>query len=248
VDQELPDVQDRDESTSAQVDAVTPEADTVNATIVAYAAMLREIRSWGWWSLGLGTLHLITSGFLSAPWGVLLLVVGGASFLFRKAAMFVVYGVTLAWAAVSNILGGQATWIIAGLFQIYLAFRVFRQFFRFRRAQESYDNSVDEGIAESRASSERVAVIFPWAGGLLGILSLGGLITLLASTFVLVALSSKIPNLFGFLGGLSVNLGVLGFAVALSALLSDYRYKPVAVIGLAASVLTLAIDIVLSLL
>jgi hypothetical protein len=248
MDQELSDVQSSDEVASVQVDTVTPETTAINATVVAYAAMLREIRSWGWWSLGLGALHLITSGFLSAPWGILLLIVGAASFLFREAAMFVVYGVTLAWAAISNILGGQATWIIAGLFQIYLAFRVFRQFSRFRRAQEDYDNLSNEEIAESRPSAKRTATIFPWAGGLLGILSLGGVITLLASTFVLVALSAQVPNLFGFLGGLTVNLGVLGFAVALSALLSGYRYKPVAAIGLAASVLTLAIEIALSLL
>ena len=248
MDQESPDVQSGDEAASAQVDAVTPETTAVNATVVAYAAMLREIRSWGWWSLGLGALHLITSGFLSAPWGILLLLVGAASFLFREAAMFVVYGVTLAWAAISNILGGQVTWIIAGLFQVYLAFRVFRQFSRFRRVQEDYDNLSNEGNAESRPSAKRTAIIFPWAGGLLGILSLGGVMTLLASTFVLVALSAQVPNLFSFLGGLTVNLGVLGFAVALSSLLSGYRYKPVAAIGLAASILTLAIEIALSLL
>ncbi len=248
MDQELSNKQRSDEVADVQVDTITEETTTINAAVVARAAMLREIRSWGWWSLGLGTLHLIISGFLSAPWGILLLIVGGASFLFRESAMLVVYGVTLAWAAISNILGGQATWIIAGLFQIYLAFRVFRQFFRFRRAQEDYDNLINEGIVESRPSAKRTATIFPWAGGLLGILSLGGLITLFASTLVLVALGAQIPNPFGFLGSLTINLGVLGFAVALSALLSGYRYKPVATIGLAASVLTLAIEIVLSLL
>jgi hypothetical protein len=248
MNQELSNKQSSDEVADVQVDTITEETTTINAAIVARAAMLREIRSWGWWSLGLGSLHLITSGFLSAPWGVLLLIVGAGSFLFREAAMFVVYGVTLAWAAISNMLGGQATWVIAGLFQVYLAFRVFRQFFRFRRAQENYDSLVVQGIIERRPSTERTAIIFPWIGGLFGILSLGGLLTLLASTFVLIALDAQISNLFGFMVGLTVNLGVLGFAVALSTLLSGYRYKPVAVIGLAASVLTLTIDIALSIL
>jgi hypothetical protein len=230
-----------------QVDAVTPETAAVNATTVAYAAMLREIRSWGWWSLGLGALHLITAGFLSAPWGILLLIVGAASFLFREAAMFVVYGVTLAWAAISNILGGgQATWIIAGLFQIYMAFRVFRQFFRFRRVQEENDGSlIDAGSLESQSIPKRAAVIFPWVGGILGILSLAGFITLFASTFVLVVLNVQISNPFVFLLSLSGDLGVLGLAVALSSLLSRYRYKPLAAIGLAASTLTVVIQIIL---
>ncbi|MDI7274626.1 MAG: hypothetical protein QME94_01470, partial [Anaerolineae bacterium] len=82
--------------------AATPLAkarDQAAVTVVAHALMVREIRSWGFWLLGLGALHLVLSGFLSAPWGILLGVVGLASFIFHDSAMFVVYGTTLVWAA-----------------------------------------------------------------------------------------------------------------------------------------------------
>ena len=72
-----------------------------------HAVMVKEIRSWSYWLLGLGALHLVASGFLDAPWGILLLAVGLVSFVFQEAAMFVIYGVTLAWAATSNVTGGQ---------------------------------------------------------------------------------------------------------------------------------------------
>jgi hypothetical protein len=87
------------------------EAQPNNIVKNNYAAMLKEIRSWGFWSLGLGAVHLVTSGFLSAPWGVLLIIVGLASFYFRTASMFIIYAVTLAWAALSNLLGLDFAWI-----------------------------------------------------------------------------------------------------------------------------------------
>ena len=40
-------------------------------TLADYAKMLKDLRSWGFWSLGLGLMHLIGSGFLSAPWGLI---------------------------------------------------------------------------------------------------------------------------------------------------------------------------------
>jgi hypothetical protein len=223
-----------------------PSAADVAAGI--YAVMQREIRSWGWWSLALGAIHLVASGFLSAPWGILLLIVGLASFYFHEAAMFVVYGVTLTWAAVSNMLGGQAAWIAGGLFQIYLAFRVFRQFFRFRQAQKDYVNLVVEGSLVSPPMPDRAVRAFPWIGGLMGIVSVAGFAAVFVSAIIVTGLSGGLPDYFSFLEGLAVNVGVLGLAVSLASLLSSYRYRLLAVLGIIGSVLTLFVDLSLVLL
>ena len=83
-----------------------------------YEAMRKDVRSWGIWSLGLGGLHVVASGFLSAGWGILLVIVGGGSFLFQDAAMYVIYATTLAWAAISNLMGGAGSWIAQSIVQV----------------------------------------------------------------------------------------------------------------------------------
>ena len=143
------------------------------------ALMLRETRSWGLSLLGLGAVHLVASGFLSAPWGILLLAVGLASFYFREAPMFIVYGVTLAWAAISNLLGGEIGWIIFALFQFFLAFQVFRKFFHFRQAQTEYATLRVQEAPHSPLIPARAVRAFPWAGCVLGTLSLVGLVTII---------------------------------------------------------------------
>jgi len=42
---------------------------------------------------------------------------------------------TMAWAGISNLASGQVFWIIFAIIEWYLAFRVFRRFPSFRRAE-----------------------------------------------------------------------------------------------------------------
>ncbi len=70
------------------------QAQAVNDVIKTHASMLKAIRSNGFWLIGLGVLHIILSGWLSAPWGVLLIIVGLCSFLFHSPSMFVIYAIT----------------------------------------------------------------------------------------------------------------------------------------------------------
>lgn len=97
------------------------------------AVMNKDIRSWAIWLLLIGAIHIFTSGFLSAPWGVLLLIVGLASFVLRDRVMFVVYAVTIAWAAISNLISGQAAWITFAIVQVILAISLFRKFFHYAK-------------------------------------------------------------------------------------------------------------------
>jgi hypothetical protein len=222
----------------AKIEAVKPAPAPVFP-----GTILKEIRSWAFTLLVLGGLHIGASGFLSAPWGILLILVGLASFYFRSSAMLVIYAVTLIWAGISNLTSGQAIWIGGAFIQWYLALRIFRTFVRFQETETKV-------AAESNSNEltpRRVAAVFPWAATLLGVLSFLGLIGIFAIVIVLVAVSgsSTVPSYFGFIEGLVVNAGVLGFAVGLASLLCRHPGKGLAIAGMVTGVLTLLIELVL---
>ena len=190
------------------------------------AMMLRELRSWGTWQIGLGVVHLVGTQLFDAAWGILLIMVGLSSFWFRSRALFVVYATTLAWAALSNVTSGQTAWVGFCLLQLYFVYRVGRQFHVFAPAQTGH------GV-------DRAVRAFPVAAGLLGPLALLGLL----ATFVVLAgtqgkAASPITDL---VFGSMVNLGVLALALALGSLLCGYRLRSLSILGLVTSAIAVAI-------
>jgi hypothetical protein len=217
----------------------------LRAAPATYDTMLREIRSWAFWMLGLGALHMIVSRTFSTPWGILLIVVGLASFYFRDAAMFVVYAVTLAWAGLSNLLSATAGWQVFALFQLFLVYVVFQQFLRFRRAQIEQSLKLQAEHPDQAPLPDRCARIFPWAGLVLGSVSLTGLVLVFFGAFFLAAMTrnASLPRWVTFVEGLVVDGAVLGFAVGLGAWLSGCQRKIVAIVGCVLSALTLLIEL-----
>jgi hypothetical protein len=215
--------------------------------VVLPGTILKEIRSWAIALLVLGVLHIFASGFLSAPWGITLIVVGLASFYIRSSAMMVVYAVTLAWAGIHNLSSGQAGWIGFAIFQWFLAVRVFLKFRSFRRVEA---DSEEKGSGSSGLTPQRSASIFPWAAGALGAFSLLGLVGVVVGVILLVLFggSQAVPEFMIFVEGLVVNCGVLGLALGLASLLCKHPRKAVAIVGMVTGVLTLLIETVLSLL
>lgn len=215
-----------------------------------YDLMLGQIRSWGLWQLGLGAFHLIGSGFFSAPWGLLLIAVGLTSFVFKDATMFVIYAVTLAWAGLSNLLDGASTrWSFFAILQFYLAFQVFRQFFTFNQAQQSIAALPSEPWLPPTPKARAADQVFPWTGCLLGVSSILGVLGFVAWIFGLAFTGRSITEMpsgmLDFIGGMIVNLGVLGLAISLASLLARFRYRALAVIGLISSLGVLGIWIFL---
>jgi hypothetical protein len=206
----------------------------------SHAKMLKEVRSWGLWLLGFGVLNLILSG-LSGAYGVVLLIVGLASFVFREASMFVVYGTILVWAATSNIFSGQTGWIIFAVVQVVFAFVVFRKYARYRDAEKTL---------ASAPGPQRASRAFPQIGCALGALALAGLVITFVAAMISVVVSggTDVPPVLVWLEGLATGLAVLGLAVALASLLSGYRYKLIAVLGMVASSLVLLVEYAFSLL
>jgi hypothetical protein len=221
------------------------EAAQMAAVSGTYNAMLREIRSWALWLIVMGVIQVVASGVLNASWGILLIIVGLASFYFRDAAMFVVYSVTIAWAGVSNLLSGSGMWQIFALVQAFFVYTILQQFRRFRRAQAEETQKLLAEHPEQIPLPDRSARIFPWAGLVLGSLSLTGLVLVFFGAFILTAMTrgAKLPTWIGRVEGLSIDGAVLGLAVSLAALLSGSQRKIVSIVGCVLSGMTLLIEL-----
>lgn len=211
--------------------------------------MLREIRSWGITLLILGAIQILAAGFLSNTWGILLVIVGLASFYFRSAAMFVIYGTILSWAAVSNAFSSGG-WAAFSLIQAFFAFQTFRQFFRFRPGAQNVQFSDYEAPLAKQFDMDKAARPFPWVGFILGLVSLGGLVMIFLGIFLFIGLTgnNEIPGIVNFAEGIIVDFAVLGLAAGLASLLLNYQHKLLSTIGAVSGGLVLLIEIGLNLL
>jgi hypothetical protein len=213
--------------------------------------MLKEIRSWAFWLIGIGVISLIASSFLDPAWGILLLLVGLASFFIRDAAMFVIYGVTLVWAALFNAIsgfGGQ-NWGWAGfsLIQIYMAVRVFKNYGLFKQAQTNWETLHTSD--QSTPVPSKAARIFPPAGCVLSVLAVLGVVALVVAMTVIFGVfeAAEAPAAFSLGIGLVVDLGVLGLAVSFAALLSRFRLKVLSILGVIGSSIVLLLFLAIAL-
>ena len=73
----------------------------------------------------LGILHFILAGFLEFTWGILLIILGCAAFLYQSRKILPVFGVVLIFAGTFNIgsaINGDMSisWLVFGLIQIVL--------------------------------------------------------------------------------------------------------------------------------
>lgn len=198
----------------------------------------RETRNWGFSLLLLGVVQLVASNFLNPVWGVAVILIGAASFYFRSAAMLPVYGVTLAWAMVSNVLTGQVQWIIFALFQAYWALCTFQQFMILRRATSRL--GIGLGI-DSPVWTDRAAGVFPWVGCALSAAAPIGLVALifvigLSSEFTGQEMSEQTVGL-AFMA--LTDSACLGLALGLAALLARFRWRLVSILAVIAGGLML---------
>lgn len=248
------DVPDPDEAVSMEtgmqpvIKEGTPGKSIDGTLEFEHSLMLKGIRSWGKTLLLLGAIHVFTSGFLSAPYGIVLIIVGLGSFVFQSASMFVLYASTLLWAAISNILSLEIAWIGMGVVQLFMTYRVFKQFRAFGMIETGYRASIVEGATQERKGRERAGKFFPWLGSVFGCSSILFYVVLFLSMLVMVISSEQTPTFpesFGFLESLLVNLGVLGASISLASLLSRYKYKALSIIGLVSGILTILVELAL---
>lgn len=210
----------------------------------SHAAMLKEIRSWGFGFLVLGIFFIVLTGNLQSTWGILLLIISLASFYFRTASMFVVYAGILAWTALLNLISLEIGWVLFALFQIFLTIRVFRKYRRFRDVEMEVDKINSIYPTPIVSSAGRAARIFPLIGSLLSCSSIVGLILFIFLGVVLAIANegvASIPDSFDFIYLAMINFSVLGFSVGLASVLSKFHPKALSIIGLVAGAFTLVL-------
>ncbi len=230
--------------TSLRQNRPMPTTSTFSKFSPAYAKMFREIKNWGVVLLILGAIQLFTGGF-NNMWAILLIIVGLASFYFRSPAMFVTYGITMLWAAISNALSGSSGWQFFSLLQVYFTYSIFRQYFQFRTIFNDPQNP-----EYLDANQDKAARPFPWISFFLGIVSFVGLITAFVGAVLFAGLTGgdQVPGFISFIEGIAFNFGVLAFSTGLAAVLSRYQHKVFSIIGIVTGGLVLLTEILFALL
>jgi len=229
-----PDSQVPTEMQSAIEQSERPAASTVAGAGEAgllYARMVQGVNSWGRGLLLLGAVQVVASGFLSAGWGILVILVGLASFYFKDAAMFLVYALTIAWAAIQNLLAGNIVWIGFAILQFWWAYGLLRDFHRYRSVQARYLAELESGASTGTAPPMRAARVFPWASLALGVFTLVAAAGLFLWIVLLVP-EGEPPQVLFLLLELMPSLAGVGLAMGMGAFLCGYRFKLAAALGM----------------
>ncbi len=234
-------------TTRPVVSGLAPVAPHVDAAM-AQARVQRVTRSWGTWLIIMGVVQMLTARGLS-PWGIVLIIVGAASFYFREAPMLIVYAVTVGWAGLTNLLFTTTIfWKGFAVLQAWIVYLLFRQFWQFRRAEKLAAGAASTLPVETPAAPapSRTARWFPFIALLLG----GGapllFIAALGGAFILH--NRALLPLISLLETLAVNMAVLGLAAGLAGWLSVASDKWVSIVGCLAGGLTLAAELAISVL
>ncbi|MDX1616659.1 MAG: tetratricopeptide repeat protein, partial [Candidatus Promineifilaceae bacterium] len=217
-----------------------PERESVTWSDESPTQELRNaVRNEGLLLLAWGIFNVLVSGF-SAPFGVLLIVVGLLSLYFRVASMLPIHSVIWTYAAITNLtVGGIVAFVFASI-QAPLAVYDLVRFRRIRRRDAALRNDVEEQSGEGILDAKRAATIFPWSGCLLAGVSFASLALL-----VVVGAFVEMPASFGIAVASPVFVAILALGLTFSSLLSDYPRKVVAALGLLAAAATIGMFILL---
>ncbi len=216
----------------------TRDASTVRDVIA------RETRNWEASLLVVGLIQIVASAFRDPGWGILLIVVAACSYYFRSAAMFPVYGVTIAWAMICNLLSGDPRWMAFGLLQGYWTFTTFRQFLMIRGATERLGIGLNAGLPDR---ADRAAGIFSWTGCALSAAAWLGSVSLIAVVVISYALTEQAPDtqVLEITADALMDSACLGLGLAVAAILSRFRRRPVSILGALGGVLFLGFSVML---
>lgn len=210
-----------------------------------YAKMKKDIRSWGFWLVGIGIVSMVLSFMLDPSWGLILMLVGLSSFYFSESPMFIVYGSLLSWAAVTNLMGGTLG-VIFAVFQVIIAFKIFRQYGKWNKVEKTYRYHYKMKRINKPPTPERGVKFFPWMSAVLSIVSIAALLGV-AGGVAVSPVAGDDPTVMSGLDWVAlfaVNLAALGLALGIASLLSKYKQKAPSVAGVVIGGLVLVFAIV----
>jgi hypothetical protein len=208
-----------------------------NEVVKLETEMNREIRRWAIVTGVLGVANIAGSQMQSA-WGFTLVVVALLSILFPAPVMFILYGVTLIWVALSNITSGS--WIFFGfaVLQVVAGVQVLKKYSKYAPIWQYYHvNLKYPGMPQPEKGMLRAYDSFATLGVLLGILGAVGSFLLFA--FAFVQGSTFAQGSYGHFKSLAldfaIDMGMLGFATGLASLLAKYKHTILSILTMIAT-------------
>jgi hypothetical protein len=213
--------------------------------------MLPALKKWGIWFLGLGIVHLISPLSLSIPGGIVMVLIGLASFILKSPAMFVVFAASIGLSAVMNLTSGGLDWGVFGLIQIYMTIRTLGEFRQYRDIQ-----SADRDLSSEVVDVPRIRVghekAFPWLSVAFGSIAFFSMIAFWASAFIGALLDPTLadqPNLLdtllvGLIGSQMV-AGELAISFGVASLAAKHRLRALSGIAIVLGSLSIGIILVL---
>ena len=118
-----------------------------------------RIRSWAWSLVVIGVLSLLMNN-LSGTWGVMLILLGLASFYFEVPSMLFVYGITIFWAGLNNAATGGGG-LVAAAIQFMIAFGLLRDYVRSIKHERERLATSEAEPERRRATCTRLHTSFP---------------------------------------------------------------------------------------
>jgi hypothetical protein len=200
----------------------------VHVVVSEYAALHHELRIWRWWVVAVGVVQVGLGSMLGMPCGIVLLVIGGASFVAHEAVLLVVYSIVLLGSAVVNVSSLHWDWALFALVQTGYAVPMLRCYVRHRAAEAHYarlTRGLDIGLPPPVTYA---ASVLPWLGAAAGMLAFG-----------LSVLTQHTPgSTVSFVLFVPLDLAVVGLALCGAALVAR-RGLALALLGVFVSALTM---------
>lgn len=206
--------------------------------------MYKNIRAWTTTSLILGALSVFSGGTLDPVWGVMMVIVGIFSWRIQIPAMFVLYGVLMACAALMNglaaITGAASGWLVIGaILQTFWSVSLFSLFRKYRRLPLQALFEAGTWPAGVRPPQDAAAITkhFARAGTILGIAALILAPVLFVGSVVHIVVTGQLqtPLILAWLLSGTFDLAVLALGLSCAALLSGTVKRGWAIGGIAAS-------------
>jgi hypothetical protein len=175
-----------------------------------YRALQQELRAWRWCLLVVGALHLVIGRAFDVPWGIMLLAVGGISFLACEAVWLIVYSILLLCSGLINLSSLELGWSLFGLAEIAGAVYLLRTYTHQRAAEQRYavlTHSLDIGLPQP---SHHAGTLFFWLGPGLSVLAL------LSSSYMIFAPATLTAHMLELLTYVPYALAVISLALCIA--------------------------------
>ena len=199
----------------------------------------KRIRGWAIGSMLVGGVSIVAGRTLDPVWGITLLVVGIVSLWIKIPAMFVVYSVVLAWAALMNVLaaisGSGVWWLTLALLQVIWVFATLKEFRKCRRLplQVSYEAGIWPSSLPPPQNEVRITDRFAIVSVILSLIA----IVLLPCLFLVNVAVAVITDIFQpsqwliWLALGTINAAVLALGLGSAAVLSENTRRGWAIAG-----------------